>query len=324
LDNDDPSWVLPFCAHARTQADLCLVPDTARDIRFMPSPDQPVSHPVRFYAGLPLRNSEGSVLGSLCLLDVVPRELSASQEAALRAVGRQTVALLTVRLKAAEQAHMLHTWEEAVESLRESEGRLRSLFQSAVDAIVLADPYGRILSWNQSAGRLFGYSAEEVLGQSLTWLMPARYRAAHEGGLARVRSTGETRILGKTMELQGLKKNGTEFPLELSLTRWVGHYGTIYCGIIRDVTDRKRAEEERERLILQLQEALASVKTLSGLLPICATCKKIRDDSGYWNRLESYLAERSGVEFTHGLCPECARQMHPDWDEEEGKASQKP
>lgn len=77
---------------------------------------------------------------------------------------------------------------------------------------------------------------------------------------------------------------------------------------------RKRAEEERERLIQELQEALASIKTLRGLLPICATCKKIRDDKGYWNRLEEYISARSEAEFTHGICAECARKLHPDWD----------
>lgn len=78
---------------------------------------------------------------------------------------------------------------------------------------------------------------------------------------------------------------------------------------------RRRAEAERERLVTELKNALANIKTLHGLLPICATCKKVRDDSGYWNRIEDYVRERSGAEFTHGICPDCARKMHPDWDE---------
>ena len=78
---------------------------------------------------------------------------------------------------------------------------------------------------------------------------------------------------------------------------------------------RKQGEQERERLIRELQDALASIKTLRGLLPICATCKRIRDDKGYWNQLEVYVSARSEAAFTHGICTECARKLHPDWDE---------
>jgi AmiR/NasT family two-component response regulator len=69
--------------------------------------------------------------------------------------------------------------------------------------------------------------------------------------------------------------------------------------------------EARERLILELQDALAQLKTLSGLLPICASCKKIRDDDGYWNQLEAYIQDHSEVVFSHGLCPECAKRLYP-------------
>ena len=76
--------------------------------------------------------------------------------------------------------------------------------------------------------------------------------------------------------------------------------------------ERKRALEDRERLILQLQKALTEVKQLSGLLPICASCKKIRDDKGYWNQIESYIRDHSGVEFSHGICPDCMKKLYPD------------
>jgi PAS domain S-box-containing protein len=78
---------------------------------------------------------------------------------------------------------------------------------------------------------------------------------------------------------------------------------------------RKCVEEQREQLIQELQEALANVKTLRGLLPICSSCKKIRDDKGYWNRLEDYILAHSDANITHGICTECARKIHPDWDE---------
>ncbi|MCE5265782.1 MAG: hypothetical protein LLG97_19920 [Deltaproteobacteria bacterium] len=78
------------------------------------------------------------------------------------------------------------------------------------------------------------------------------------------------------------------------------------------VAERKRAEEERERLISELQKALSTVKKLSGLLPICASCKKIRDDKGYWNQIESYIKENSEAEFSHGICPDCAKKLYPE------------
>jgi hypothetical protein len=73
----------------------------------------------------------------------------------------------------------------------------------------------------------------------------------------------------------------------------------------------RRSKQEREGLVRELQEALANVKALKGLLPICANCKNIRDDKGYWNKIEIYIRERSEAQFTHGICPECARKLYP-------------
>ena len=86
----------------------------------------------------------------------------------------------------------------------------------------------------------------------------------------------------------------------------------VYEGSFEDMTERKRAEDERERLILELQDALAKVKTLSGLLPICAACKKIRDDNGYWNQIEEFIQSHSDAEFTHSFCPDCMKALYPD------------
>jgi len=81
----------------------------------------------------------------------------------------------------------------------------------------------------------------------------------------------------------------------------------------RRLIERRRADGERERLILELQDALAEVRTLSGLLPICAACKKIRDDQGYWNQIEDYISSHSEATFSHGICPECAKKLYPDY-----------
>jgi len=77
-------------------------------------------------------------------------------------------------------------------------------------------------------------------------------------------------------------------------------------------TERKRAEGEREKLILTLQKALSEVKALSGLLPICSSCKKIRDDKGYWNQIEAYIRDHSEANFSHSICPECAQKLYPE------------
>ena len=99
------------------------------------------------------------------------------------------------------------------------------------------------------------------------------------------------------------------------LALWLlGMTGLIFGArnLQRHTRARQRAEAERERLIAELQEALANVKTLSGLIPICASCKKIRDDQGYWTQLETYLKQHSTAEFSHGLCLDCMRKLYPD------------
>jgi CheY-like chemotaxis protein len=83
-----------------------------------------------------------------------------------------------------------------------------------------------------------------------------------------------------------------------------------------EISERKRTEAEKEHLIAELTEALKNVKTLSGLLPICASCKKIRDDKGYWEQIESYIHKRSDAKFSHSLCPDCLTELYPDLDEE--------
>lgn len=87
---------------------------------------------------------------------------------------------------------------------------------------------------------------------------------------------------------------------------------TSFASLQQEIIRRKRIEEEREKLIKDLQEALARVKQLSGMLPICSSCKKVRDDKGYWNQIEVYIRDHSEAEFTHGICPECFKKLYPD------------
>jgi len=83
------------------------------------------------------------------------------------------------------------------------------------------------------------------------------------------------------------------------------------CARVRTHLYLRALTQDKEKLIVELREALAKVKTLSGLLPICSSCKKIRDDNGYWNQIETYIRERSEADFTHGICPKCAKMLYP-------------
>jgi len=198
-------------------------------------------------------------------------------------------------------------------AIRESENKFRSVAQSAKDAILTADKAGKIVFCNAAAQKLFGYSEDELLGKSVSSLMPERFREAHEKGMARIVGTGKSTLIDKTIELFGLTKGAREFPVELSLSSWTSGEDTFYSGIIRDISERKQHEKERDALIDNLKKSLAKVRQLSGLLPICASCKKIRDDRGYWNQLETYIGDHSEAQFGHGICPECSQKLYPEY-----------
>ena len=130
-------------------------------------------------------------------------------------------------------------------ALRESESRFRSVAESANDAIIAADSEGRILSCNPAAERMFGFDRESVFGQPLSFLMPERFRPMHDTGLQRVAERPESsRIIGKTVEVVGLRADGAEFPIELSLSTWETAEGRFFGGIIRDIAARKESEDQ--------------------------------------------------------------------------------
>ena len=168
------------------------------------------------------------------------------------------------------------------EALRASELKFRSVTESANDAIIAADSKGNIISWNNGAKRIFGYTYEEALNKPLTVLMPEGYRAAHSSGMKRHSETGETHVIGKTLELVGLRKDSSEFPLELSLTSWTTGKERFYSGIIRDITERKRAEnalEEsamRERAMIDnALDVICTVDAEGRFASVSPTCFKV-------------------------------------------------
>jgi hypothetical protein len=91
---------------------------------------------------------------------------------------------------------------------------------------------------------------------------------------------------------------------------------TFFLTVMLDISERKRAAEERELIIAELKGALAQIKTLRGIFPICAKCKKIRDDKGYWQQVEAYISQRTDAHFSHGLCPHCMELLYPEFLED--------
>ena len=128
--------------------------------------------------------------------------------------------------------------------LNKSEQHFRAITESASEAIITATATGNIASYNTATERLFGYTGTSILDQPLTILMPERYRHLHDEGLSRVAGGGAPHILGKTVEVAGLRKDGSEFPMELSMAQWQAADGQFFTAIIRDITERKRAEEK--------------------------------------------------------------------------------
>jgi PAS domain S-box-containing protein len=190
-------------------------------------------------------------------------------------------------------------------ALRESEERYHSLFENSLDGIMLTLQNGTILSANRQACGMLLMSEEEVLrgGRAGMMVDDERLRAA----VAEWTKTGKWQG-----ELTARRADGSTFPVEISSKVFLSSDGEeMNVMIIRDITQRQRAEEERERLVLELKEALSQIKTLHGILNICSYCHKIRNDKGNWEQMELYIRDRSEADFSHGMCPECLAKHYP-------------
>jgi PAS domain S-box-containing protein len=151
-----------------------------------------------------------------------------------------------------------------LESLVTSEERFRSVAQTASEAIISIDSRGNVVFWNEAAASIFGHSADEAIGKPITFVMPEHYHAAYQDGIHRLVSTGESHIVGKTVEMAGLRRDGGEFPMELSLSTWKVREETFFTGIVHDITQRKqaadalrKAHDELERRVQIRTAALA-------------------------------------------------------------------
>jgi PAS domain S-box-containing protein len=168
---------------------------------------------------------------------------------------------------------------------------------------------GTIRAVNLTGARLLGLERALLLNRRLGLLVAEADRPAFNAFL-------EKTFAGKEREFcEVLLLKAETVPLVVRIEAVVSEDRQECRAAMLDVTARHQAETERERLIQELQTALTRVKALSGLLPICASCKKIRDDQGYWKQVETYIRSHSEATFTHSICPECRQKLYPELDD---------
>ncbi|MDR4465305.1 MAG: response regulator [Nitrospira sp.] len=230
---------IAFCAHAILSEDLFVVADASQDKRFDDNPLATETPHIRSYAGMPLITLSGHAIGTLCVIDRTPRQLTVDQLDALRMLGKQVVSRLEL--------------QRAEATARDRESQLRAIVDQAVDGIITIDERGLIESFNPAAQRLFGYAASEAIGQNVKILMPEPYQSEHDGYLARYHQTGQARIIGIGREVIGLRKDGSTFPLDLAVSKMERGSRRSFIGIVRDITERKNAEHQLEEAAFEME-----------------------------------------------------------------------
>ncbi len=299
-----------FCAQAILEDDVFIVPDPVHDERFntglaVAGPEQ-----ARFYAGAPLRMPSGHVLGALSVVDRRPRTLRPGQKESLRALARQVVTQLELRRSIAELEHAAAERAQVAEALRKSEERFNDFMNHSPALAYIKDEYGRYVYVNRKTATAFQVPPADWIGKTDSELFATETARTLEENDLSVLNDERTREIEETAPTPDGK---SRYWLSNKFLLRDGDGQRQIGGLSIDITERKQAEQERERLLGELREALAAVKTLKGLIPICASCKNIRDDEGYWKQIEFYLCEHSELEFTHGICPACLERLYPDF-----------
>jgi PAS domain S-box-containing protein len=217
--------------------------------------------------------------------------------------------------------------ESARRALADSERRLNDIINFLPDPTWVIDTRGRVIAWNQAMARITGIHKKEMVGKGdYAYAVPFYGKPRPvlidmvlnpdkewEKEYLSIRKKDDLSIASESFH-PSMGNGGTY--LAGAAARLYDAEGAVVGAIetLRDITASKLAEQDRDKLIAELKEALAKVRTLSGMLPICASCKKIRDDKGYWNQIESYISKHSEAVFSHGICPECMKKLYPDFD----------
>jgi len=204
---------------------------------------------------------------------------------------------------------------ERARSLRKA-AWLAAIVDSMGEAVIGTDQAGIIISWNAGAERLYGYAPEEAIGKAIELVVPPALHEETRRMLEGVRQGGQLSEFETTVRL---RRDGTPVDVSSAISAVKDENGQVIGAAILavDITERKQAEEERKKMIQELNETLAQVRSLRGLLPICASCKRIRDEKGHWEALETYISGHSEAEFSHSICPSCARSLYPEFTDKE-------
>ncbi|MEJ2640730.1 MAG: PAS domain S-box protein [Desulfosarcinaceae bacterium] len=184
--------------------------------------------------------------------------------------------------------------------------RRQLLVDQSRDGIVVIDERGQVFEANRKYAQMLGYPLEEVMKLHV-WDWDAQWTKAQLlEMMALVDDSGDHFVT------KHRRKDGSLYDVEISTNgTLVGGRKLIFC-ICRDITERKRAEAEKEQLIAELQAALKEIQTLREILPLCSYCKKIRNDKGYWEQVDVYIHKHLQADITHGICPECMQKRFPE------------
>lgn len=199
--------------------------------------------------------------------------------------------------------------EEALKRIASERDKIEAIIGAIGDGIRIIDPDFRILYENKVHNDLLG----EHTGEYCYKAYQGRNSVCEYCPVDISFRDGDIH----TMERTAPTEHGQRY-LEITSSLLKDSDGKVIAGIevVRDATERKRLEAERETLVNDLQEALAKIRTLKGLIPVCAWCKKARNDSGYWEELEQYIRDHTDADFTHGICPECLEKVSDESSED--------
>lgn len=215
-----------------------------------------------------------------------------------------------------EMALEKHAMEQR---LAEQQQWYATTLASVGEAVIATDSQGGVRFMNPLAETITGWHLNEAIGQHLDNVMVLSAEVASSGchgPFAEAVRKGLVIDWGSNTWLW--PRRGPSTPVDYTAARVREEDGSV-AGVVvvfRDITPRREMEEDRERLIRELRAAVENVKTLHGLLPICSSCKKIRDDRGYWNAVDAYIVKQGLGQVSHGICPDCIRRLYPSFAEE--------
>lgn len=210
------------------------------------------------------------------------------------------------RKSASSPKHTMTVQRKSSKDINQNDGgRFQVIFEHSPMAIMYTDKDGTITTCNDKACKLFGASRERLIGFSYKDISNQRMQKAIITALSGEISHFEGQYLTVTGNM--ITSMNAHFSPSFSPDGTVS--GII--GIFEDISERMHAEQEKERLLNNLRKDLENAKKLTGFILICAACKRIKDDQGSWKQIEDYISAHSGMEFSHGFCPECTSKLYP-------------